>query len=103
MLGTHGHGSLASQVSLERTCTSEEASGTVTNESDQTLDIRVEAQFYAADDVLLSSSQDSDRGLRAGRAAGGRTATSATSELPGQVPVPARTSRPFLTPPAYSK
>jgi hypothetical protein len=67
MLGTDGPESLRNQVSLERTCTSEEASGTVTNESDQTLDIRVETQFYNADDVLLSSSQDSVRGLRAGQ------------------------------------
>ena len=67
MLGTDGPGSLASQVSLERTCTSKEASGTVTNGSDQTLDIRVETHFYDADDVQLSSSQDSVRRLGAGQ------------------------------------
>jgi hypothetical protein len=66
MLGTDGQG-FENQVSLERTCTTDEASGTVTNESDQTLDIRVETQFYNANDVLLSSSQDSVRGLRAGQ------------------------------------
>lgn len=67
LLGTDGTGSLTKQVSLERTCTPDEASGTVTNDSDQTLDIRVETQFYDADDVLLSSSQDSVRGLPAGQ------------------------------------
>jgi hypothetical protein len=67
LLGTDGPGSLASQVSIERTCASDEASGTVTNDSDQTLDIRVETQFFDEDDVLLSSSQDSVRGLRAGQ------------------------------------
>jgi hypothetical protein len=67
LLGTDGPESFVSQVTLERTCTSEEASGTVTNESERTLDIRVETQFFDADDVLLSSSQDSVRGLQAGQ------------------------------------
>jgi hypothetical protein len=56
----------ASEIELERNCRPDEDSGTATNTSDITLSVTVETRFYSQEDVLLRTSRDKIRDLRAG-------------------------------------